>query len=53
MALRRPPRIVPEGRNETMLREYRLLAALADTDVPTPGPWPCATTRRSWGAAST
>ena len=33
-ALRRPPRIVPEGRNETMLREYRLLAALADTDVP-------------------
>ncbi|MHB8439794.1 MAG: phosphotransferase family protein [Acidimicrobiales bacterium] len=34
MALRRPPRIVPEGRNETMLREYRLLAALADTDVP-------------------
>jgi aminoglycoside phosphotransferase (APT) family kinase protein len=34
MALRRPPRIVPEGRNETMLREYRLLAALGDTDVP-------------------
>ena len=34
MALRRPPRIVPEGRNDTMLREYRLLAALADTDVP-------------------
>jgi len=34
MALRRPPRIVPAGRNETMLREYRLLAALADTDVP-------------------
>jgi aminoglycoside phosphotransferase (APT) family kinase protein len=34
MALRRPPRRVPEGRNETMLREYRLLAALADTDVP-------------------
>ena len=33
-ALRRPPRIVPQGRNETMLREYRLLAALADTDVP-------------------
>jgi aminoglycoside phosphotransferase (APT) family kinase protein len=33
-ALRRPPRIVPAGRNETMLREYRLLAALADTDVP-------------------
>jgi len=34
MALRRPPRIVPAGRDETMLREYRLLAALADTDVP-------------------
>ena len=34
MALRRPPRIVPTGRDETMLREYRLLAALADTDVP-------------------
>jgi aminoglycoside phosphotransferase (APT) family kinase protein len=33
-ALRRPPRIVPPGRNDTMLREYRLLAALADTDVP-------------------
>ncbi|MHB8329890.1 MAG: acyl-CoA dehydrogenase, partial [Acidimicrobiales bacterium] len=23
MALRRPPRVVPEGRDETMLREYR------------------------------
>ena len=34
VALRRPPRVVPAGRNETMLREYRLLAALADTDVP-------------------
>jgi aminoglycoside phosphotransferase (APT) family kinase protein len=34
MALRRPPRKVPKGRNETMLREYRVLAALADTDVP-------------------
>ena len=34
MALRRPPRRVPEGRNETMLREYRVLTALADTDVP-------------------
>ncbi|MCU1380588.1 MAG: hypothetical protein JWN29_3571, partial [Acidimicrobiales bacterium] len=36
MALRRPPRLVPEGRNETMLREYRVLRALADTDVPHP-----------------
>ena len=35
-ALRRPPRVVPEGRNETMLREYRILTALADTDVPHP-----------------
>jgi len=34
MALRRPPAVVPKGRNETMLREYRLLAALAGTDVP-------------------
>lgn len=34
MALRRPPRIVPPGRNETMLREARVLAALAGTDVP-------------------
>jgi aminoglycoside phosphotransferase (APT) family kinase protein len=33
-ALRRPPEPVPEGRNQTMLREYRLLAALRDTDVP-------------------
>jgi aminoglycoside phosphotransferase (APT) family kinase protein len=36
MALRRPPAKVPEGRNETMLREHRVLAALADTDVPHP-----------------
>jgi aminoglycoside phosphotransferase (APT) family kinase protein len=34
MALRRPPRKVPKGRNETMLREYRVLDALKDTDVP-------------------
>ena len=34
MALRRPPRRVPRGRNETMLREYRVLRALRDTDVP-------------------
>jgi aminoglycoside phosphotransferase (APT) family kinase protein len=34
MALRRPPRQVPKGRNETMLREYRVLDALKDTDVP-------------------
>jgi len=34
MALRRPPRRVPKGRNETMQREYRVLAALANSDVP-------------------
>jgi aminoglycoside phosphotransferase (APT) family kinase protein len=34
LALRRPPRVVPEGRNQTMLREYRVLAALADSGVP-------------------
>jgi aminoglycoside phosphotransferase (APT) family kinase protein len=34
MVLRRPPRNVPEGRNDTMLREYRVLYALRDTDVP-------------------
>jgi aminoglycoside phosphotransferase (APT) family kinase protein len=34
--LRRPPRVVPTGRNETMLREYRVLAALNGTDVPHP-----------------
>ena len=34
--LRRPPAKVPEGRNETMLREYRVLAALNGTDVPHP-----------------
>jgi aminoglycoside phosphotransferase (APT) family kinase protein len=36
MVLRRPPRVVPAGRNETMLREYRILAALNATDVPHP-----------------
>ncbi|MGH8984834.1 MAG: phosphotransferase family protein [Acidimicrobiia bacterium] len=34
MVLRRPPRNVPEGRNETMLREWRVLEALNGTDVP-------------------
>ncbi len=34
--LRRPPRIVPPGRNDTMLREYRVLEALNGTDVPHP-----------------
>ena len=33
-ALRRPPRQVPPGRNETMMREYRILAALDGTGVP-------------------
>jgi aminoglycoside phosphotransferase (APT) family kinase protein len=34
MALRQPPRPVPRGRNEIMLREYRVLHALNGTDVP-------------------
>jgi aminoglycoside phosphotransferase (APT) family kinase protein len=34
MVLRRPPRNVPKGRNETMMREARVLGALADSDVP-------------------
>ena len=33
-ALRRPPRVVPKGRNETMLREYRIIEAVTDTPVP-------------------
>ena len=36
MVLRRPPRVVPAGRNETMVREHRILSALNDTDVPHP-----------------
>jgi len=36
LALRRPPLKVPEGRNQTMLREYRVLHALRDSDVPHP-----------------
>jgi len=36
MALRKPPAKVPKGRNEIMLREYRVIAALNDTGVPHP-----------------
>lgn len=36
MALRKPPAKVPKGRNEIMLREYRVIAALNDTEVPHP-----------------
>ena len=36
MALRKPPAKVPKGRNEIMLREYRVIAALNGTDVPHP-----------------
>jgi aminoglycoside phosphotransferase (APT) family kinase protein len=32
--LRRPPRDAPPGRDQIMLREHRILAALAGTDVP-------------------
>ncbi len=39
LVLRRPPRNVPQGRNETMLREYRVVAALRDTDVPHSRAW--------------
>jgi aminoglycoside phosphotransferase (APT) family kinase protein len=34
MCLRRPPSQVPDGRNDTMLREYRVLYALRDSNVP-------------------
>jgi aminoglycoside phosphotransferase (APT) family kinase protein len=34
LVMRRPPRKVPKGRNESMLREYRVLAALRDSGVP-------------------
>jgi len=34
MILRRPPVVVPEGRNAAMEREFRLLTALEDTAVP-------------------
>jgi aminoglycoside phosphotransferase (APT) family kinase protein len=34
--LRLPPRMIPRGRNETMLREYRVLEALNGTEVPHP-----------------
>ena len=50
--LRRPPRAVPKGRNETMLREYRVLEALNGTDVPTPRPMPPAATTMSSGLPS-
>ncbi|WP_405735296.1 phosphotransferase family protein [Streptomyces sp. NBC_01537] len=36
LVLRKPPEKVPPGRNETMLREYRVLKALNGTDVPHP-----------------
>jgi aminoglycoside phosphotransferase (APT) family kinase protein len=36
VVMRRPPRVVPEGRNKIMLREYRVLEALNGTDVPHP-----------------
>ncbi|MFE2416721.1 phosphotransferase family protein [Streptomyces hokutonensis] len=36
MVLRKPPEKAPPGRNETMLREYRVLKALNGTDVPHP-----------------
>ena len=38
MILRRPPRVVPDGRNAAMAREFRLLTALEGTDVPHASP---------------
>lgn len=35
--LRRPPKVVPKGRNESMAREFQILDALDRTDVPHPG----------------
>jgi len=36
MALRKPPAKIPKGRNEIMLREYRVIHALNGTEVPHP-----------------
>jgi aminoglycoside phosphotransferase (APT) family kinase protein len=36
LALRKPPAKVPKGRNDIMLREYRVIHALNGTDVPHP-----------------
>ena len=33
-ALRRPPRVAPRGRDEGIIREYRIIEALDGTDVP-------------------
>ena len=52
-ALRRPPRNVPPGRNETMMREYRILAALSGTDVPHARAAAPATTPTCWAPRST
>ena len=52
-ALRRPPRQVPPGRNETMMREYRILAALDGTDVPHARAAAPATSPQCWAPPST
>ncbi|GAB5450207.1 MAG: phosphotransferase family protein [Halioglobus sp.] len=36
LALRKPPAQVPKGRNDIMLREFRVIEALNGTDVPHP-----------------
>jgi aminoglycoside phosphotransferase (APT) family kinase protein len=51
MVLRRPPRVVPKGRNETMLREFRILDALNETDVPHPTAIAACEDERVLGAA--
>ena len=46
MALRRPPAVVPKGRNETMLRETGSWPRWAAPTCRMPGPSPAATTPR-------
>ncbi len=36
LVVRKPPRRVPPGRNDSMVREFRVLSALNGTDVPHP-----------------
>ncbi len=36
LVMRKPPRRIPPGRNESMIREFRVLSALQGTDVPHP-----------------
>jgi aminoglycoside phosphotransferase (APT) family kinase protein len=51
MILRRPPVVVPEGRDAAMEREFRLLTALEGTAVPHARPLALCTDRAVLGAA--